>query len=80
MIDHLIKSREITIGNRKGQIVYCAYPKAQSKMDNNMVIERIVRETSLSEGDVRNALVSLSNVVCDALKMGMSVASSSPRR
>ena len=38
-----------------------------------MLIERIVRETSLSEGDVRNALVSLSNVVCEALKLGMSV-------
>ena len=38
-----------------------------------MVIERIVRETSLSEGDVKNALVSLSNIVCDALKLGMSV-------
>ena len=38
-----------------------------------MLIERIVRETSLSEGDVKNALVSLSNVVCEALKMGMSV-------
>ena len=29
--------------------------------------------TSLSEGDVKNALVSLSNIVCDALKLGMSV-------
>lgn len=38
-----------------------------------MLIDRIVRETSLSEGDVKNALVSLSNVVCEALQMGMSV-------
>lgn len=38
-----------------------------------MLIERIVRETSLSEGDVKNALISLSNVVCEAPKMGMSV-------
>ena len=38
-----------------------------------MVVERIVRETSLSEGDVKSALVSLSNVVCDALQLGMSV-------
>lgn len=38
-----------------------------------MLIERIVRETSLSEGDVKNALVSLSNVVCEALQLGMSV-------
>ena len=73
MIENEIKSRVITIGNRKGQTVYYAYPKSQQKLTNDMVIERIVRETSLSEGDVSNALISLSNIVCDALKMGMSV-------
>ena len=73
MIEHEIKSRVITIGNRKGQTVYYAYPKSQQKLTNDMVIERIVRETSLSEGDVSNALISLGNVVCDALKMGISV-------
>ena len=73
MLEHEIKNKVLTIGNRKGQTVYYAYPKSQQKLTNDMVIERIVRETSLSEGDVKNALVSLSNVVCDALKMGMSV-------
>ena len=73
MIEFEIKSRESTLGNRKGQTVYYAMPKTQQKMTTEMLIERIVRETSLSEGDVRNALVSLSNVVCDALKQGMSV-------
>lgn len=68
MIEHEIKSRVITIGNRKGQTVYYAYPKSQQKLTNKMLIDRIVRETSLSEGDVKNALVSLSNVVCDALQ------------
>lgn len=34
-----------------------------------MVIERIVRETSLSEGDVSNALISLNSIVCDVLKI-----------
>ena len=73
MLEHEIKNKVLTIGNRKGQTVYYAYPKAQQKLTNEMVIERIVRETSLSEGDVSNALISLSNIVCDALKMGMSV-------
>lgn len=73
MLGHEIKNKVLTIGNRKGQTVYYAYPKSQQKLTNEMVIERIVRETSLSEGDVSNALISLSNVVCDALKMGMSV-------
>ena len=61
------------IGKREGQTVYFAKLKTQQKLTNQMVIERIVRETSLSEGDVKNALVSLSNIVCDALKLGMSV-------
>ena len=73
MLEHEIKNKVLTIGNRKGQTVYYAYPKSQQKLTNDMVVERIVRETSLSEGDVKNALVSLSNVVCDALQLGMSV-------
>ena len=73
MLEHEIKNKVLTIGNRKGQTVYYAYPKSQQKLTNKMLIERIVRETSLSEGDVSNALISLSNIVCDALKMGMSV-------
>lgn len=73
MMEFDILSRVQKIGDRKGATVYYARLKSQAKMDNDMVIERIVRETSLSEGDVKNALVSLSNAVCDALKMGMSV-------
>ena len=73
MLEHEIKKKVLTFGNRKGQTVYYAYPKSQQKLTNEMVIERIVRETSLSEGDVKNALVSLSNVVCEAMQLGMSV-------
>ena len=73
MIEFEIKSKIAPLGDRKGQTVYYAYPKAQQKLTTEMVIKRIVNETSLSEGDVKNALVSLSNVVCDALQMGMSV-------
>ena len=68
-----IKSRVMNIGNRKGQTVYYAVPKTQDKMTTDMLAERIVRETSLSAGDVRSALISLSNIVNDALQMGMSV-------
>lgn len=73
MIEFEIKTRKLTLGERKGQTVYYAYPKMQQKMTNKMLIDRIVRETSLSAGDVRSALVSLSNVVNDALSLGMSV-------
>lgn len=68
-----VKSRVMNIGNRKGQTLYYAVPKTQEKMTTEMLVERIVRETSLSAGDVRNALTSLSNIVNDALKLGMSV-------
>jgi len=57
----------------RGQTVYYAYPKTHQKFTNKMLVDRIVRETSLSAGDVSNALISLSNAVCDALKIGMSV-------
>lgn len=73
MIDFTIKKRTLNVGLRKGQTVYYAAPKMQQRMTNKMLVERIVRETSLSAGDVRSALVSLSNVVNDALTMGMSV-------
>ena len=56
MIDFEIKSKTQPIGTRKGQTVYYAQPKSQQYFTNKMLIERIVRETSLSEGDVKNAL------------------------
>ena len=73
MMEFDIDERVQPIGTRKGQTVYFAKLKTQQKLTNKMVIDRIVRETSLSAGDVSNALISLSNVVCDALQMGMSV-------
>ena len=80
MIDFEIKSKTQPIGTRKGQTVYFAQPKSQQYFTNKMLIERIVRETSLSEGDVKNALISLSNVVCEAMQLGMSVDLSPPSR
>ena len=48
MLEHDIKSKVLTIGKRKGQTVYYAYPKSQQKLTNKMLVERIVRETSSS--------------------------------
>lgn len=73
MVEFDIKSKVMNIGNRKGQTVYFAQPKTLQTLTNRMLIERIVRETSLSQGDVSNALISLSNIINDALEMGMSV-------
>lgn len=74
MIEFSIKSRVLNVGEkRKGQTVYYAVQKMQQRVTNKMVIDRIVRETSLSAGDVKNALTSLSSIVCEALTMGASV-------
>ncbi|MGN0233814.1 MAG: HU family DNA-binding protein [Bacteroidaceae bacterium] len=73
MIKFEIMSRVQPIGTRKGQTVYYAQPKSSQKMTYKSLVEHIVRETSLSAGDVSNALISLSTVVCDALQQGMSV-------
>ena len=58
MIEFEVKSRKLNIGKRKGQTVYFASPKSNQHLTNKMVVDRIVRETSLSAGDVSNALIS----------------------
>ncbi len=73
MIEFEVKSRKLNIGKRKGQTVYYASPKAKQHFTNKMVIDRIVRETSLSAGDMSNALISLGAIVRDALLMGSSI-------
>ena len=54
-------------------MVYFAQPVSQQHLTNKMVVDRIVRETSLSAGDVSNALISLGAIVRDALELGQSV-------
>ncbi len=73
MIEFEVKSRKLNIGKRKGQTVYFASPKSNQHLTKKMVVDRIVRETSLSAGDVSNALISLGAIVRDALLLGSSV-------
>lgn len=73
MIEYEVKSRKMPIGKRKGQTVYYAAARTHLHLSTNMVLERIVRETSLSKGDVMSALISLGAVVREALMMGASV-------
>ena len=73
MIEFEVKSKTQPIGKRKGQIVSYAQPVSQQHLTNKMVVDRIVRETSLSAGDVSNALISLGAIVRDALELGQSV-------
>ena len=73
MIEFEVKSKTQPIGKRKGQTVYYAQSVSQQHLTNKMVVDRIVRETSLSAGDVSNALISLGAIVRDALELGQSV-------
>lgn len=73
MIEFEVKSKVMNIGKRAGKTVYFAQPVAQQHLTNKMVLDRIVRETSLSAGDVSNALISLSAIVREALSLGQSV-------
>ena len=68
MIEFEVKSKTQPIGKRKGQTVYFAQPVSQQHLTNKMVVDRIVRGTSLSAGDVSNALISLGAIVRDAFE------------
>ena len=73
MLEFTVKSRKATMGKLKGKTVYIAVPKGQQKLTPEMVLERIVRETSLSEGDARNVLITLRNIFIEVIKLGASL-------
>ena len=49
--------------------MYYAQPVSQQHLTNKMVVDRIVRETSLSAGDVSNVLITLGAIMRDALEL-----------
>ena len=63
----------LRVGPKKGQKAFTAVPKAQAKFGVDWLIQRIVRETSLSEGDVRNVFITLRNIVVEVVMMGGSL-------
>ena len=70
MIEFKVAPRKATMGKMKGKTVYIAVPKGQQKISPEMVLERIVRETSLTEGDARNVIITLRNLILDCARMG----------
>ena len=70
MISFKVIESVLRIGPRKGQKAYSAVPKSVNKFSSVWLVERIVRETSLSEGDVRNVLITLRNIVVEIVKLG----------
>ena len=73
MIVFKVVERVLGVGPRKGQKAYGAEPKAPLKFSQEWLIDRIVRETSLSEGDVRNVLITLKNIIKEVVTLGGSL-------
>ena len=73
MIVFKVVERVLGVGPRKGQKAYGAEPKTPLKFSQEWLIERIVRETSLSEGDVRNVLITLKNIIKEVVTLGGSL-------
>ena len=71
MISFKVIESVLRIGPRKGQKAYCAVPKSSNKFSQEWLIDRIVRETSLSEGDVRNVLITLRNLIMECARLGV---------
>ena len=73
MIIFKVVERVLGVGPKKGQKAYCAEPKAPNKFSSTWLVERIVRETSLSEGDVRNVFITLPNIIKEVVTLGGSL-------
>ena len=70
MVKFKVIERLMKIGPLKGKKGYGAAPKAQDKFSQSWLIQRIVRETSLSEGDVGNVLITLRNIIIEVVTLG----------
>ena len=73
MISFKVIESVLRIGPRQGQKAYSAVPKSVNKFSSSWLVERIVRETSLSEGDVRNVLITLKNITKEVVSLGGSL-------
>lgn len=73
MLKFEVKTKVLPLGDRKGETVYYAYPVTQDKMTIDTLLKRIERETSLTTGDVKNALSSMTHIICEALSEGRNV-------
>ncbi|MCD8266225.1 MAG: DNA-binding protein [Prevotellaceae bacterium] len=72
-IEFYIKKDVSRLNGSKGETVYYAMPKTSRIVLNEEIVRRIVEATSLATGDVRNALISLAEVVCSELSEGNAV-------
>ena len=68
-----VKQKQITLGNRKGQMGYMAVPEGGTKLSLERLIDVVVDETSLGAGDVRNALITMTRIARRYLSDGISL-------
>ena len=73
MLRFQVKSRKASIGKKKGQVLFFAHKQAARRMTLEQVEESISRSTTLTRGDVRAAIASLTDVVNEAILRGDSV-------
>ena len=73
MISFKVVETAHRIRPKKGQKAFNAVPKAPMKFSADWLVNRIVRETSLSEGDVRNVIITLRNIAIEVIGLGGSL-------
>ena len=73
MIIFKVVSRILGVGPKKGKRAYYAQQKGMNRFSAAWMLERMVAETSLSEGDVMNVLITLRNLIAEVVKMGGSL-------
>ena len=73
MLRFQVKSRKASIGKKKGKVLFFAHKQATRRMTLEQVEESISRSTTLTRGDVRAAIASLTDVVNEAILRGDSV-------
>ena len=73
MLRFQVKSRKASIGKKKGQVLFFAHKQASGRMTLEQVEESITRSTTLTRGDVRAAIFSLTDVVKEAILRGDSI-------
>ena len=73
MLRFQVKSRKASIGKKKGQVLFFAHKQAARRMTLEQVEESISRSTTLTRGDVRAAIASLTDVVNEAILRGDSI-------
>ena len=73
MLRFQVKSRKASIGKKKGKVLFFAHKQATRRMTLEQVEESISRSTTLTRGDVRAAIASLTDVVNEAIYRGDSV-------